>query len=323
LALNRGEADDAAQADRYAQLGRAPGTSPAPLLPPLGDLPTRLGQAPVDRPFPGLRGRGGSARRLNAVAAGVGGSRTGAPGQRRSGEEPNHQQGTQDDGQPRCPAGDGSHAVVSFAPAKLRRRYIGRNSGRSSTFSACWQSRLNRPNGPGGAVPTTVLGRRRALDSNRPDGHHGPHPARSLNRSVRAGSARHREPLVSHGHDRSRPAHRNRRSQGIHRSDLAGQNSLVPGFEPLSLRAEDGCVLGRALGVPQAGVRSGRGRSPAVRRRGAGQDRGPLTSGPREPSKLVTDGQDTSWQQRTAAGPAQCRWLRPGPPQRRTTLPRC
>jgi hypothetical protein len=54
---------------------------------------------------------------LNAVAVGMSGSRTGAPGQRRSGEEPNHKQGTQDDGQPRCRAGGEPHAVVSFALA--------------------------------------------------------------------------------------------------------------------------------------------------------------------------------------------------------------
>jgi hypothetical protein len=34
--------------------------------------------------------------------------------------------------------------------------------------------------------------------------------------------------------------------------------------ERLLAHAEDGCVPGRALGVPQVGVRSGRGRSPAV-----------------------------------------------------------
>jgi hypothetical protein len=46
--------------------------------------------------------------------------------------------------------------------------------------------------------------------------HHGPHPARDLNRSVRAGSAGHREPLAIGGREWSRPASKNRRPEDIH-----------------------------------------------------------------------------------------------------------
>jgi hypothetical protein len=49
-----------------------------------------------------------------------------------------------------------------------------------------------------------------------------PSPGRGdLVTRVRAGSARHREPLVLGGHQRSRPASENRRSLGIHRYDLS------------------------------------------------------------------------------------------------------
>ena len=51
---------------------------------------------------------------------------------------------------------------------------------------------------------------------------------------VRAGSARHREPLVIGGRERSRPANQNRRSHGIHRHDLGRRSSLALGSDPTS-----------------------------------------------------------------------------------------
>jgi hypothetical protein len=51
---------------------------------------------------------------------------------------------------------------------------------------------------------------------------------------VRTGSARHQEPLVLGGHERSCSANKNRRSQGIHRFDLGRHNSLGPGSSPPS-----------------------------------------------------------------------------------------
>src|SRR5829696_3313025 len=50
--------------------------------------------------------------------------------------------------------------------------------------------------------------------------------------SVRAGSARHREPLVLGGHQRSRSASKNRRSQCIHRHDLGRRSSPALGSNP-------------------------------------------------------------------------------------------
>jgi hypothetical protein len=50
--------------------------------------------------------------------------------------------------------------------------------------------------------------------------------------SVRAGSARHREPLVLGGHQRSRPAYNNGRSLGIHRYDLGRRSSIGQGSNP-------------------------------------------------------------------------------------------
>jgi hypothetical protein len=51
---------------------------------------------------------------------------------------------------------------------------------------------------------------------------------------VRSGSARHQTPLVPGGHERSRPANHNRRSQGIHRHDLGRRNGTGPGSSPSS-----------------------------------------------------------------------------------------
>ena len=49
---------------------------------------------------------------------------------------------------------------------------------------------------------------------------------------VRAGSVEHRKPLVLDGHERSVAANENRRSHGIHRSDLGRQYSLALGSNP-------------------------------------------------------------------------------------------
>jgi hypothetical protein len=51
---------------------------------------------------------------------------------------------------------------------------------------------------------------------------------------VRAESARHWEPLVLGGHERSRRAHKNRRSRGIHRYDLGRRNRTALGSNPTS-----------------------------------------------------------------------------------------
>jgi hypothetical protein len=51
---------------------------------------------------------------------------------------------------------------------------------------------------------------------------------------VRAGSARHWEPLVLGGHERSRRAHKNRRSCCIHRYDLGRRNTTALGSNPTS-----------------------------------------------------------------------------------------
>jgi hypothetical protein len=72
--------------------------------------------------------------------------------------------------------------------------------------------------------------------------------------SVRAGSARHPEPLVLGGHQRSRSASKNRRSQGVHRHDLGRRSSPALGSNPTSLlprgRAE------RPSGAEQPAVRA-------------------------------------------------------------------
>jgi hypothetical protein len=53
---------------------------------------------------------------------------------------------------------------------------------------------------------------------------------------VRTGSVRHRKPLVLCGHERSRPASQNRRSQSAHRYDLGRRGGLASGSNP-SVRA--------------------------------------------------------------------------------------
>jgi hypothetical protein len=49
---------------------------------------------------------------------------------------------------------------------------------------------------------------------------------------VRAGSARHQEPLVPGGHERSTSANENRRSQVLHRLDLGRRSSPALGSNP-------------------------------------------------------------------------------------------
>jgi hypothetical protein len=49
---------------------------------------------------------------------------------------------------------------------------------------------------------------------------------------VRAGSARHRKPLILAGRQRSRPAYKNRRSHGLHRCGLGSSNRMGPGSNP-------------------------------------------------------------------------------------------
>jgi hypothetical protein len=51
---------------------------------------------------------------------------------------------------------------------------------------------------------------------------------------VRAGSVGRRKPLVLGGHERSRRAHKNRRSRGIHRYDLGRRNRTALGSNPTS-----------------------------------------------------------------------------------------
>jgi hypothetical protein len=62
----------------------------------------------------------------------------------------------------------------------------------------------------------------------------GPEPAVIVVALVRTGSVRHREPLVLGGHERSRPAYKNRRSHSIHRYDLGRRSSMGPGSSPSS-----------------------------------------------------------------------------------------
>jgi hypothetical protein len=51
---------------------------------------------------------------------------------------------------------------------------------------------------------------------------------------VRIGSARHREPLVLGGHERSASANQRRRSEAIHRYDLGRRSSPALGSNPTS-----------------------------------------------------------------------------------------
>jgi hypothetical protein len=53
---------------------------------------------------------------------------------------------------------------------------------------------------------------------------------------VRTGSARHREPLVLGGHERSASANEHRRSESIHRSNLGRRSSPALGSNPTFTR---------------------------------------------------------------------------------------
>jgi hypothetical protein len=53
-------------------------------------------------------------------------------------------------------------------------------------------------------------------------------------RMVRAGSARHLDPLVLGGHERSRPVNKDHRSHGVHRSDLDRRISPALSSNPTS-----------------------------------------------------------------------------------------
>jgi general stress protein YciG len=74
---------------------------------------------------------------------------------------------------------------------------------------------------------------------------------------VRTGSVRHRKPLVLCGHERSRPASQNRRSQSAHRYDLGWRGGLASGSNPSprssrgppALASEAGGQGGRASGA--------------------------------------------------------------------------
>jgi hypothetical protein len=105
---------------------------------------------------------------------------------------------------------------------------------------------------------------------------------------VRAGSARHREPLVLAGRQRSRPAYKNRRLHGMHRSGLGRPSTHEAGFEP---PPEGGQLL------------SG----------GAGE-----TAGSRRPPRPHTCwARGTPWRQRRPLQPAQRSW-----PSRHSRQPR-
>jgi hypothetical protein len=61
-----------------------------------------------------------------------------------------------------------------------------------------------------------------------------PRPDQDVVALVRAGSARHQKPLVVGGHERSRPACHNPRSQHIHSQDQGGRGIEAPGSNPTS-----------------------------------------------------------------------------------------
>jgi hypothetical protein len=77
---------------------------------------------------------------------------------------------------------------------------------------------------------------------------------------VRAGSARHREPLVLAGRQRSRPAYKNRRSHGMHRSGLGRPSTHEAGFEP---PPEGGQLLSGGAGETAGSRRPPRPHTPA------------------------------------------------------------
>jgi hypothetical protein len=179
--------------------------------------------------------------------------------------------------------------LVSSAPAGVRIRHW---PARLASATGQW-----RPGLAGGAVPAASLGsagapqtrpgrtvtavlcsfdpaattvkgtargglprRLRRLGHGTVESHHGPHPARDQSRSVRAGSARHREPLVINGHQRSRPAYRNRRSQGTPAPNLGERNSETAGSSPSARSSpaprDVAHIASPSSGLPEIAVRT-------------------------------------------------------------------
>jgi hypothetical protein len=72
---------------------------------------------------------------------------------------------------------------------------------------------------------------------------------------VCAGSARHQEPLVLGGHERSRPARRDRRSQAVHRYNLRRRSSMGQGLNPSPRQLPRACgPCQRVRWAPWAGL---------------------------------------------------------------------
>ena len=117
---------------------------------------------------------------------------------------------------------------------------------------------------------------------------------------VRAGSARHQEPLVSGGHERSASANPLRRSEAVHRLDLGWRSSPALGSNPISrlplTAAAGGGPCQRGTWPPEDWPRF---QSSQGRRRHVGQRwSAPVTAEP--------------WQQPTAGGLTVLRELRGG-----------
>jgi hypothetical protein len=107
----------------------------------------------------------------------------------------------------------------------------------------------NQPTGHGRPIPSPVVEHRAPQTSAH---RRGPEPAVMVVALVRAGSARHRKPLVHAGHQRSRPAYKNRRSHGLHRSGLGLPSSRGPGSNPSASATRTGHLR---LQHPSAGTR--------------------------------------------------------------------
>jgi hypothetical protein len=96
--------------------------------------------------------------------------------------------------------------------------------------AACLQA-LQPRNRPTGTADRSRP-RSRSTERRRHPRTEGPEPAEIVVALVRAGSARHRTPLVLAGHQWARPAHKNRRSHGLRRSRLGRPSSSGPGSSP-------------------------------------------------------------------------------------------
>jgi len=78
------------------------------------------------------------------------------------------------------------------------------------------------------------------------------------NRLVRAGSARHQEPLVLGGHERSTSANQHRRSEAVHHLDLERRSSPTLGSNPSvpqRLRDSVPTATATATGTDRCGLR--------------------------------------------------------------------